>query len=95
MNGHRRPLSTRCVLFSVSPHSFAHRILQLKSLNQLISTSVPHLHFALMCLIRVYGHTLLVVSKLPLGKNTLIYGSGDAGATIHTDKVPFLLDVRH
>jgi hypothetical protein len=56
--------------------------MQLKSLTALISCGVPNLHFPMMCLVKCYGHCLVVVSKLPLSGNTLIYGSANAAVDI-------------
>ncbi len=36
----------------------------------------------MMCLVKCYGHCLVVVSKLPLSGNTLIYGSANAAVDI-------------
>lgn len=58
---------------------------ELKALNALISASVANLHFPLMCLVTYRGHRVVVVSRLPLGEKTLIWGSEDAANVIHTD----------
>lgn len=59
---------------------------ELKSLNALIACNIPNLHFPLMACISCYGHCVVVVSKLPLSKKTLCYGSDDIAKTIHTDR---------
>lgn len=40
----------------------------------------------LMAIVDFRGHRLLAVSKLPIGKHTIVYGSNDAGTTIHKGK---------
>lgn len=59
---------------------------ELKSLNALIGCNIPNLHFPLMACLSCYGHYIVVVSKLPLSKNTLVYGSANVAQTIMTDR---------
>jgi len=59
---------------------------ELKSLNALIACNIPNLHFPLMACLSCYGHYIVVVSKLPLSKNTLVYGSANVAQTIMTDR---------
>ena len=65
---------------------------ELRSLNALIGCQVSSLHFPLVCLFNVKGYRIVVVSKLPISHDTLVYGSADAGQTIKTDRavVPLL-----
>lgn len=49
---------------------------ELNSLNALISTNVPNLHFPLMALVNAYGYRVIAVSKLPINSSTLIYVFG-------------------
>lgn len=55
---------------------------ELKSLNALIACNIPNLHFPLMACLSCYGHCVVVVSKLPLSKKTLVYGSDDVAKTV-------------
>lgn len=62
---------------------------ELKGLNQWALNS-DGLHFPLMALVRYCGFTLVALSMLPIGgnvngKNSLVYGSDDAGRTVHFD----------
>lgn len=47
--------------------------------------NVPGLHYPLMALIHYCGFVLVAESVLPINKSTLMYGSDDAGITIHND----------
>jgi len=58
---------------------------ELTSLTALISCGVPNLHFPMMCIMTCYGHCIVVVSKLPINKNTHVYGSANAAQIIKTD----------
>lgn len=57
---------------------------ELKGLNQW-SLNSEGLHFPLMALVRHCGFTLVALSMLPIGGNSLVYGSDDAGRTVHFD----------
>ena len=62
---------------------------ELKGLNQWALNS-EGLHFPLMALVRYCGFTLVALSMLPIGgspngKNSLVYGSDDAGRSVHFD----------
>ena len=62
---------------------------ELKGLNQW-SLNSEGLHFPLMALVRYCGFTLVALSMLPIGgnvngKNSLVYGSDDAGRSVHFD----------
>eukprot|EP01117_Protostelium_nocturnum_P011778 TRINITY_DN4294_c0_g1_i2.p1 TRINITY_DN4294_c0_g1~~TRINITY_DN4294_c0_g1_i2.p1 ORF type:complete len:1562 (-),score=510.85 TRINITY_DN4294_c0_g1_i2:353-5038(-) len=59
---------------------------ELLSMNRLISCHIPGLHFPLMILVSCYGHRVLCVSKLPIDGDTLIHGSSNGGAVIHSSQ---------
>jgi len=59
--------------------SASHR---LKGLLTLISCYIDHLHVPLTCIINFLGYTAVVSSIVPLSNNTLVYGTGDGGATV-------------
>eukprot|EP01125_Pyxidicula_operculata_P005438 TRINITY_DN1931_c0_g2_i1.p1 TRINITY_DN1931_c0_g2~~TRINITY_DN1931_c0_g2_i1.p1 ORF type:complete len:2425 (-),score=534.59 TRINITY_DN1931_c0_g2_i1:786-8060(-) len=52
-----------------------------KGLMSLFHCQIPNLHFPLMALIHYQGFCLIAMSILPVGRDTLIYGSADAGLT--------------
>jgi len=45
------------------------------------------LHFPYMALISYRGYRLIATPKLPLSSISLIYGSNDAGKTVHSSDV--------
>jgi len=55
----------------------------LKSLDLAYNWRVPGLHFPLMCLIYYRGFCLEAMSIVPIGEDTIVYGSADAGETIY------------
>ncbi|KAL6047732.1 hypothetical protein QOT17_021474 [Balamuthia mandrillaris] len=57
---------------------------ELKSLNALMACGVSALHFPLVVLVNYLGYRLLVASRLPISKKTLVYGSQDGGYHITT-----------
>jgi hypothetical protein len=57
----------------------------LKGLINYSLASIPGLHFPLMSLIHYMGYCLIAMSLLPIGKDSLKYGSADAGKTMHFD----------
>jgi len=57
----------------------------LKGLIHYWGAGVSRLHFPLMALIHYMGHCLIAMSILPLGANSLKYGSNDGGKTLHFD----------
>lgn len=57
---------------------------ELKGLNQW-SLNSEGLHFPLMALVRYCGFTLVALSMLPVGNGSLVYGSDDAGRSVHFD----------
>lgn len=58
---------------------------ELKSLQEIYQHLPPGVRVPLMALIDYRGFKLLAVSLLPIGKDTLVYGSDDAAATVHSD----------
>ena len=50
---------------------------ELKSLLELMDCRVQGLHFPLMVLIDYRGYRLIAMPLLPIGSDTLIYGSSD------------------
>ena len=56
--------------------------LELKGLKCYFSTRTPNLSFPLMALIDYKGYRLVAMSVLPIDKETLKYGSADAGRSI-------------
>lgn len=47
------------------------------------------IHFPLMALIDYHGYRLIALSILPVEKKTIIYGSADAGRTVHAKSEEF------
>eukprot|EP00007_Cunea_sp_BSH-02190019_P008714 CAMPEP_0174231676 /NCGR_PEP_ID=MMETSP0417-20130205/2152_1 /TAXON_ID=242541 /ORGANISM="Mayorella sp, Strain BSH-02190019" /LENGTH=1372 /DNA_ID=CAMNT_0015309601 /DNA_START=124 /DNA_END=4238 /DNA_ORIENTATION=- len=62
---------------------------ELRGLNWLFSAAArqsgggPNLSFPIMTLIDFRGHRLVATSLLPIGRDTLVYGSDNAGVTVH------------
>jgi hypothetical protein len=56
---------------------------ELVALNAMFSCNIPELHFPLMAAIDYRGYRLLAISLLPVKRDTLEYGSDDAGTTVH------------
>mgnify|MGYP005990754873 CR=1 FL=1 len=56
---------------------------ELRSLRKLLTTNTSGLSFPLMCTVDLAGFRLVCVSKLPISDATLVYGSSDAGRTVH------------
>ena len=52
---------------------------ELKSFKKIISCNIPNLHVPLMATITWLGCRLTVQTIVPLTKNSIIYGSADAG----------------
>jgi hypothetical protein len=60
--------------------------LELKGIKSYLSLNIEGLHAPLVVVIDYMGHRLTATSLLPLGKNSLVYGSGDGGETVqHSD----------
>jgi alpha-mannosidase len=52
----------------------------------MVSCGMIHgLNFGLMTIIDYRGYRLLATSRLPISQQTLVYGSGDGGHTVHSD----------
>lgn len=60
--------------------------LELKGLEALVALGVPGLSFPLMCIVDHLGHRMSASSSLPIGRGTLVYGSADAGRTVHGEE---------
>eukprot|EP01104_Vermistella_antarctica_P017669 TRINITY_DN6304_c0_g1_i1.p1 TRINITY_DN6304_c0_g1~~TRINITY_DN6304_c0_g1_i1.p1 ORF type:complete len:349 (+),score=96.83 TRINITY_DN6304_c0_g1_i1:233-1279(+) len=58
---------------------------ELKSLMEYMECRVMDLHLPLMVLIDYRGYRLVAMPLLPIGNDTLIYGSGDGGRTVRDD----------
>jgi alpha-tubulin suppressor-like RCC1 family protein/tetratricopeptide (TPR) repeat protein len=58
--------------------------LELLGLNGYVNCqmSVPIIHFPLVMLLEYRGYRLIASTVVPIGNNTLVYGSGDAGKTV-------------
>lgn len=57
---------------------------EVRALQALVKVSVRGLAFPIMCTIEHLGHRLVAVSLLDIDDSTLVYGSGDQAATVHT-----------
>lgn len=60
---------------------------ELKGLEGYFHSGVDALHCPLMVIIDFRGYRLTAMSTLPIGTDTLLYGSGDAGKTVKADNV--------
>ncbi|ELR18277.1 uncharacterized protein ACA1_370310 [Acanthamoeba castellanii str. Neff] len=60
---------------------------ELKGLEGYFHSGVDALHCPLMVIIDFRGYRLTAMSTLPIGIDTLLYGSGDAGKTVKADNV--------
>ena len=58
---------------------------ELKGARAYVGLDLPDIRPPLLCMVDVYGMRLLVSSVLPIGADTLVYGSADAGKTVHCD----------
>lgn len=56
---------------------------ELLGLSHMMQYQVPSLSFPLMALIDYCGYRIVAVSTLPINKETIVYGSADAGRTVH------------
>ena len=56
---------------------------ELKGARAYVGLDLPGIRPPLLCMVDVYGMRLLVSSVLPIGADTLVYGSADAGKTVH------------
>lgn len=60
--------------FRFAAKASSHELLGLTSIHQFSGES--GLHVPLCCLIDYLGYRLIAMSLLPIGKDTLVYGSG-------------------
>ena len=56
---------------------------ELKGLQHYLSCDIPELCFPMIGLVDFLGFRLIAITLLPLGKNSMLYGTADAGKTIH------------
>ena len=56
---------------------------EIRAMNAVIATQVPHLHTTLSVLFRIGAHVVIATALAPISAETLCYGSGDAARTIH------------
>ena len=61
----------------------------LKGLMNYYHCGIKELHFPLMAYIDYRGFRLVAVSLLPISSKTIIYGSSDAGRTVHSSDEHF------
>jgi hypothetical protein len=61
----------------------------LKGLKAYFNAGVPLLHFPLVCLVDYMGFRLVAISLLPIGSDTIVYGSSDAGRSVHASDAKF------
>jgi hypothetical protein len=54
-----------------------------KGLISYFNLGIRDLHFPLMALVDYLGFRLTALSVLPIRKDTIVYGSCDAGKTVH------------
>lgn len=55
---------------------------ELNGIKAYRNLNLPGLHFPMFLLIDYKGYRIISTTLLPLGKNTLVYGSGDAAKTV-------------
>lgn len=58
---------------------------ELKGLMEYMDCRVAGLHFPLAVLVDYRGYRLLAEAILPIGRDTIVYGSADGGTNIHAD----------
>ena len=63
--------------------------LEFQGLAAFYDTRVRGLHYPLFALIDFRGYRLCAMSIIPIGKDTLIYGSSDGGHTVHARNFSF------
>ena len=56
---------------------------EIKSLAALMDNGVEGLKFPLVCLVSYLGLSILAMTQLPISDSTLVYGSADAGKSVH------------
>jgi Clustered mitochondria len=67
---------------------------ELKGLQQYSACGIDALHFPLMAVITYKGFRVVAVSYLPIGEDTIKYGSCDSGKTVHDDIAGALVPLR-
>lgn len=76
--------------FPASIHSFTHSVFRSSvpvsfRIPALVGCNIPGLFFPMMCLVDYLGKRMVCVSHIQgIGDSTLVYGSADAGRTVHT-----------
>ncbi|KAH3756579.1 Histidine kinase A [Pelomyxa schiedti] len=55
---------------------------ELRNMNAVIDCNLPNLHVPLTTLINLYGHTIVATAIVPIGEDSLVYGTPDAGKTV-------------
>jgi len=65
----------------------AHKIAghDLKGLISYFNLGIADLYFPLMALVDYLGYRLIAISVLPISKDTIVYGSADAGQHVYND----------
>eukprot|EP01127_Copromyxa_protea_P008596 TRINITY_DN1971_c0_g5_i1.p1 TRINITY_DN1971_c0_g5~~TRINITY_DN1971_c0_g5_i1.p1 ORF type:complete len:2199 (-),score=380.29 TRINITY_DN1971_c0_g5_i1:100-6696(-) len=60
---------------------------ELKGVIKMFQTRkvAPKLHYPLLVLIDWHGYRMIALSLIPIGHNTLKYGSSDSGLTVHSE----------
>jgi Clustered mitochondria len=58
---------------------------ELKGLISYFNLSLKEVHFPIMSLVDYLGFRVIAMSLLPISKDSLVYGTGDAARTIHSD----------
>lgn len=58
---------------------------ELKGLSNYIQCDIDGLCFPMMCLVDFMGFRLVAMTFLPLGKDSIVYGTSDGGASVHAD----------
>ena len=59
---------------------------ELKSVISIYNCRIKGIHLALMALVDYRGFRMICSTRLPLSKNSLCYGSADAGVTVHNSE---------
>jgi hypothetical protein len=57
---------------------------ELKGLQAYMNAGVKELHYPLMALVDYRGFRLIAMSILPIDRDTIVYGSADAGTHVHS-----------
>jgi len=59
---------------------------ELIGFNQLFQLGIKDLHFPLVSLVTYLGYRLIAVSIVPVGRDTLVYGSDNQGKVVHASE---------